>query len=497
MDDSYKFSLYEFAGKFRGVFLWEEEINSGEPDIRYSDGVLDVTGYAGAEINSLFGGWNILIVKEDRHDYKKKIEELENDPSRNYTSIDYRIIRKNGKIINISERINLVRNKEGEIVKRFGLVTDVTAYVKEIKELEEKKEELELLNSSKDNFISILSHDLRAPFTSILGFSEILLNESGLSENDKVEYLKYIHDSSQNQLQLINYLLDWSRLQTGRLKIQPQRLHAQSLVFNCVSYLTGQAVRKNINISVKVLDSFYIDADERLITMVLTNLINNAIKFSKENSSIEISSRVYNNDFIEFVVRDSGIGISEANSEKLFNIGKIFTTEGTKGEKGSGLGLALARQIVEKHRGDIWFYSTEAKGSEFHFTIPAATNTILIVMDNKDELNNLELNFKEAYPGFTILTAENAFEALGIITAKLPSLVITNHRLPLMDGLKFINTVRKENKIILIPFIVFLDSDSEETIKSYQEIGVKTIKHAPGLTEQLKTKVESVLYSFN
>jgi signal transduction histidine kinase/CheY-like chemotaxis protein len=497
MNEPYKFSFDEAEDKLRGVFFWQNEPNKTEENIRYSESVLNVTGYSGEEINSLKGGWLTLIVKDERNIYKKKIGEFENDSAAEFLAIEYCIIRKDGKIINVSERINVVRNEEKKIIKRFGLVLDVTDYVKKIKDLSDKNDELSLLNSSKDNFISILSHDLRAPFTSILGFSEILLNESGLSENDKVEYLKYIHDSSQNQLQLINYLLDWSRLQTGRLKIQPQRLHAQSLVYNCVSYLTGQAVRKNITISVKAQDSFYIDADERLITQVITNLISNAIKFSKENEFIEINCKVYNDDFIEFVVKDYGAGISEQNSEKLFNIGRIFTTEGTKGEKGSGLGLALAKQIIEKHRGDIWFYSTEGKGSEFHFTVPAASNTILIVIDNKTDLSNLEVSLKESYPGFKILTAENAFEAFGIISAKLPSLVITNHQLPLMDGLKFINTVRKENKIILIPFIVFLDTDSEETVKSYQEIGVKTIKQAPELTEQLKTKVESLLYSFN
>lgn len=497
MREHYKFSPDAVEDKLRGIFFWQSDTNRTDENIQYSESVYNVSGYQGSEINSLKGGWLALIVEDDRNIYKKNIADFENDPSETSLRTDYRILRKDGKIINVSERITLLRNEGKEIIGRYGIVLDLTDYVKKINDLTEKNDELELLNSSKDNFISILSHDLRAPFTSILGFSEILLNESGLSENDKVEYLKYIHDSSQNQLQLINYLLDWSRLQTGRLKIQQQRLHVQSLVYNCVSFLTGQAVRKNITISVKIQDSFYIDADERLITQVLTNLISNSIKFSKENTSVEISSKVYNSDLVEFIVKDYGIGISETNREKLFNIGKIFTTEGTKGEKGSGLGLALAKQIIEKHDGEIWFYSNEGKGTEFHFTIPAASNTILIVIDNKKELSNLELSLKESYPGFTIFTAENAFEALGIISAKLPSLVITNHKLPLMDGLKFINTVRKENKIVIIPFIVFIDNDSEDTIKSYQEIGVKIIKQAPGLTEQLKTKVETLLYSYN
>jgi PAS domain S-box-containing protein len=493
MKESLNISLDEAINCFKGIFFWQDELESGKSDIQYSESILNVTGLTGLQIKELKDGWMSVIVKEDKSLYKKRLEEFEKKTEKDTIKLNYRVTRKDGSVIPLSERINVSRDSTGKIIRKFGLVIDVSDYLNEIDILAKKNEELEQLNSSKDNFISILSHDLRAPFTSILGFSEILLNEASLPEKDKAEYLKYIHDSSQNQLQLINYLLDWARLQTGRLKIESQRLHAQSIAYNCISYLTGLAVRKNININVSIPDTFYIDADERLVTQVLSNLISNAVKFSKENDIVDVSANVYNNKFIEFVVKDNGTGISDSNKEKLFNIGKLFTTEGTKGEKGSGLGLALAKQIIEKHSGEIWFYSTEGKGSEFHFTIPAAVNTLLLVFDNKEELANLETNIREAYPNFVTMTAENAFEALGIISTKLPSIIIFSHNLPLMNGLQFVNMVRKENKNIIVPFIVFLDSDSESTIKSYQEIGVRILKQKTLLTDQLKEKIESLL----
>jgi signal transduction histidine kinase len=495
MKEPLNFSIDEAVNSLNGMFFWQEESDTGKSDIQYSENVLGVTGFVCSEIKVLKSAWQSLILKDDRPVYKKKLDEFEKNPDIDSVKLNFRITRKDGTIVSVSERIIVNRGFGGKIIKKFGMVIDVTDYLADIEKLTKKNEDLEQLNSSKDNFISILSHDLRAPFTSILGFSEILLNETSLPEKDKTEYLKYIHDSSQNQLQLINYLLDWSRLQTGRLKIEPQRLHTQSITYNCVSYLTGLVVRKNINISVNIPDAFYIDADERLISQVLANLISNAVKFSREDGSVEVSANVYNNDFIEVIVKDSGIGIPEANQEKLFNIGKLFTTEGTKGEKGSGLGLALAKQIIEKHGGEIWFYSLEGEGSEFHFTVPSATNTILLVIDNKEERNNLEGSIKKDYPNFTVITAENAFEALGIISTKLPSLILADHNLPLMNGLQFVNMVRKENKNIIVPFIVFLDSDSEATLKSYQEIGVKTLKRKPLLTEQLKEKIESLLFN--
>jgi len=481
----------EVINNFRGILFWSSD--SDKSHIQYTDNVTSLTGFSGSEINSLKDGWSSLILKEDLEEYTRKLDTFEKDLEREFINLDYRIVRKEGTIVHLSERIKLIRKSDGKIKKRYGIVEDITDYIGEVEELKRKNEELEQLNSSKDNFISILSHDLRAPFTSILGFSEIILNESKLPEKDKGEYIKFIHDSSQSQLQLINHLFDWSHLQTGRIKLEIQRLHAQSITYNCVSYLTGLAVRKNINIDVKIPEAFHIDADERLITKVLINLISNAVKFSPVNELVEISANIYNSDFIEFIVRDNGVGIFETNREKVFNLGNIFTTEGTKGEKGSGLGLMLAKLVIEKHGGEIWFYSKEGKGSEFHFTVPAAASTILLVLENNEILSDLKRGMEQSFPSLKVVTAENAFEALEKISVKLPSLLIFEHNLPLMDGLQFVNTVREKHKNIQLPFIVFLYSDSELLLKSYQEIGVKTIKQEPSLNDQLKERIESLL----
>jgi signal transduction histidine kinase len=261
MKEPLNFSIDEAVNSLNGMFFWQEESEVVESDVQYSDNVLGVTGFLGSEIRELKDGWLSLIMKEERFYYKRKRDEFEKKLQENSINLKYKITKKDGSIISVSERISVIRNLDGKIIRSFGLVLDVTDFVSDIDKLRKKNEELEQLNSSKDDFISILSHDLRAPFTSILGFAEILLNETSLSEKDKMEYLKYIYDSSQNQLQLINYMLDWSRLQTGRLKIESHKLHVQSMVYNCISYLTGVTVRKNISISVNVPDALYIEAD--------------------------------------------------------------------------------------------------------------------------------------------------------------------------------------------------------------------------------------------
>ncbi len=493
MKESTNTEFDEILNQFSGMLCWTE--NGDFPEFLHVENVIDLTGYTASEINNLKDGWQSLIYGEDLHLHRKNLDNFEKSLDQNLLELEYRITRKDENIIHLSEKIQVIRDKDGNIIRRFGLITNITNYKVELEKLKTRTDELELLNSAKDNFISILSHDLRAPFTSILGFSEIILNETSLPEKDKAEYVKFIYDSSNNQLQLVNHLFDWSQIQTGRIKFEIQRLHAQSIAYNCVSYLTGLAMRKNININVKIPDSFHIDADERLVTKLFTNIISNAVKYSFENGSVEVNGIIYNDDFIEFIVKDKGVGISETNREKIFSIAKLFSTEGTKGEKGSGLGLTLSKQIVEKHGGDLWFYSTEGKGSEFHFTLPAATSYLLLVLKDKEKLDELEKGLNKIFPNLKVLKTENAFEAIEIISAKSPSLMIIEHNLPLMDGLHLIGSVREKHKQMKIPFIVFIDPDSEDLIKSYQEINVKIVKQKPSITENLKDKIEMLLFS--
>ncbi len=340
------------------IFFWSIIKNGDdEEDVFYSENILAITGYTEKEIKQMPERRMSIIFEEDLSEVKKKLGEFSADPAQKYFKLIYRIVTKEKHFKWIKDKITVKRDNEGRVIRMSGLVVEINNFILLQEELREDLNLLRQLNISKDKFISMLSHDLRAPFTSILGFAEILMNEPNLSNQERMEYLNYIHESSQNQLQLISYLLDWSRLQTGRIKIEPQRLNAQDVVFNCVSSLTGNAIRKNIEIKVEIKDTINVEADEKLLTQVVTNLLSNAIKFSPENKSIIISAAYFNNDMIEFIVKDEGTGISDANKTKLFRIEKMFSTEGTKGEKGTGLGLSLVKEIIEKHRGNIWFYS--------------------------------------------------------------------------------------------------------------------------------------------
>jgi CheY-like chemotaxis protein len=265
------------------------------------------------------------------------------------------------------------------------------------------------------------------------------------------------------------------------------------MVFNCVSYLTGKAIRKNIDIKVNISDNLHISVDERLMTQVITNLLGNAIKFSHEETAVEISANIYDEKFSEFIVKDEGVGISEEGKEKLFKIGKVFSTEGTKGERGTGLGLALAKQIIEKHGGDIWFYSNTSEGSEFHVTLPSSANTILVVKNDKEKRKSYIDFLKERFPLYQLIGAENGYEALGIIIRHMPSLIVTDHEIPLMNGLQLIQSIRLEDKSLSMPVIAILKTDSDEIKKSYDEYGIKTIMDDSSEFDNLDEQLRNIL----
>jgi PAS domain S-box-containing protein len=493
MQKTEKNIISKFVHLFTDEYFWYENNKNEKAEVFYTNNVSEITGYTKEELNTMPGKGKDIIYSEDLQVLKKQVNEFKDDPNNNWLEIEFRIMRKDKQIVWVNEIIFVNRNKEGKIEESFGRVYNISAYKEKENNLFKEVDELQKINVSKDNFIAMLSHDLRAPFTSILGFSEILLNETQLSDKEKNEYLSYINDSSQNQLQLINDLLEWSRLQTGKLKIEPHRVQAQSMVFNCVSSLTGNAMRKNVNIKVNVPGDLYISVDETLLLQVITNLLDNAIKFSHEETSIEISANIYNEKLSEFIVKDEGIGISEEVKDKLFKVGRIFSTEGTKGERGTGLGLALAKQIVEQHGGDIWFYSNVGEGSEFHVTLPSSGNTILLVKNDKEKKESYIKFLKERFPLYQVISAENGYDALSKIISHMPSLIVTDHEIPLMNGLQLIKSIRLEDKSLSIPVIAILKTESDEIKKSYEKHGIKTILDESSDFNNLDKQLRSIL----
>ena len=235
--------------------------------------------------------------------------------------------------------------------------------------IEKQRKELESLNATKDKFFSIIAHDLKNPFASLIGASDFLVNSS---DELTAEQLKNFHDiinqSARSGYRLLENLLEWSRMQTGRMAFKPKKVDLWDLVNEVVNLLTGSAEQKEICLTANIDENLIATVDENMINTVVRNLVSNAIKFTHRGGEIKVSSELFDG-FIEITVADNGIGIPPEKIEKLFRIDEKVTQNGTENETGTGLGLILCKEFVERHGGTIRVESEPKKGSKFIFTI--------------------------------------------------------------------------------------------------------------------------------
>lgn len=241
------------------------------------------------------------------------------------------------------------------------------------KKLSESEKILKSLNASKDKFFSIIAHDLRSPFTTLLGYTSLLVEDyDDFTGEELKESIDSINRMAHVVFSLLDNLLNWSSIHTGRMVFMPEPIQLNKMVTDILFLHNDTAQKKDI----KILQDIDVDitayADKLMIETVLRNLVSNAIKFTKYNGTITIFSKV-NPKEIELFVKDTGVGISEVNIEKLFRIDVHHSTGGTDNEKGSGLGLILCKELIEKNNGTIRVKSDVSKGSTFILTLPLAS----------------------------------------------------------------------------------------------------------------------------
>ncbi len=259
-------------------------------------------------------------------------------------------------LIRVKTHLDLKLSKD-ELVKKNH---QLTAY----------KSELEQLVATKDKFFSIIAHDLRGPFSGFLGLSEVLANEYDLLEKeDIVQISDSMNKAAKRLFAFLENLLEWSSTQTGRLELHPSNIDFSIIANKTIALLSTTANEKKISLKSNIDNNTYVFADSNIAHTVLRNLVSNAIKFTREGGSITLNSSS-NDNFVTISVSDTGVGMEEETIAKLFKVDKKYTSHGTNNETGTGLGLILCKELVEKSGGNISVRSILNEGSTFEFTLP-------------------------------------------------------------------------------------------------------------------------------
>lgn len=305
------------------------------------------------------------------------------DLARGMIEDDLRILTK-GDIVEIEEEFNgrnyytikFPIHRSGKPSYLAGFTMDITDRKLAEQIALQKSNALEEINFTKDKLLSIISHDLRNSFNAILGFSEILQMNSVQLNNPKIEgMVNHINFAAENAYTLLNNLLDWAKSHLNQINVQKSLFDVTELLRVIEFELQTVANKKHISLVSAKRDQLNIFADFNMVSIILRNLISNAIKFSQPNGSIHISVNDMG-DSLAFSVADDGVGMDDETKNKLFSSIINESHEGTTNEKGTGLGLVICKEFVEKHGGQIWVESELGKGSIFKFILPKTDSSL-------------------------------------------------------------------------------------------------------------------------
>ena len=276
------------------------------------------------------------------------------------------------RLVPVSLSLAQVRYENRNLKGIIFLARDITERKKMMENLKQRESQLEAINAGKDKFFSILAHDLKNPFHAILSSSELLDSAySELDEDEKKELISFVHQSSESIFRLLENLLAWSRSQQGNIVYRPGSLILKKAVDESIYALRDMAARKSICLHTTIREDLIVLADLDMLSIILRNLISNAIKFTPNGGEVLVNAcnQEGNETFVHVSVEDTGVGIDDGNIPNLFRIDRNISTSGTNSETGTGLGLILCKEFAEKLGGGISVESKPGVGSKFSFTL--------------------------------------------------------------------------------------------------------------------------------
>ncbi|WP_440951995.1 PAS domain-containing sensor histidine kinase [Methanococcoides sp. FTZ1] len=350
------------------VFLWKaEDLWPAE----YASENVSKIGYSAQDFVNGRINYGELVHPDDYQMVRDTLAAKCEDGSDNYTS-EYRLVTKDGKILWVSEKTFIQRDRYGKATHFEGIVQDITERKQAEEAIVRAKIAAEAANTAKTQFISNISHELRTPLTLIIGFSDLLFSEDygSLNEQQK-KYLHTVMNNGNHLLKLINNLLDFSNIENGDMKLHVNEFRVSDAIDEIKSLMIPLSKKKGIDLKFNIdIEKPVIKADIMKFKQILYNLVSNSIKFTGQGGKVTIGGKISDRT-VDLFVKDLGIGISPEDQEKVFNPFFQVDSSSSREYGGTGLGLTLVKKFVEMHGGKVWVESEPGKGSTFGFSIPA------------------------------------------------------------------------------------------------------------------------------
>ncbi|GET25163.1 ATP-binding protein [Prolixibacter sp. NT017] len=383
------------------------------------------------------------------------------------------VITKDGELRCVLTNGVPILDEKGNLKGYRGVDRDITERKKAEAEIKRMNEELLISNAEKDKFFSIIAHDLRSPFNSFLGLTQVMAeNLQDLTMEEIRKFSLTMRDSVSHLYRLLENLLQWSRMQQGMILFNPEIIPLCSIIIDSLDILAEPAQAKEIEITCAIPNNLEVFADVNVVQTIIRNLVSNAIKFTPRGGKVDIAAQVLPDRFIEVSVADTGIGMDREMLDKLFRLDGKVNREGTEGETSTGLGLILCKEFIEKQGGKLWVESEVGKGSVFYFTLPFGEESekrnlgengaivsepddedgnlkVLIVED--DETSELIISIAAKMFGNEIALAKTGEDAV-IITRGNPDidLILMDVQIPGLDGYETTRQIREFNKDVVI-----------------------------------------------
>jgi len=455
----------QLATRAGGVGIWDYNIINNI--LVWDDQMFKLYGLDKNKFNGVYDAWLTGVHPEDK---ERCDSEMQNAISggQEYNT-EFRVVWQDGTIHFIRALAVVQKNDSGNPIKMTGTNWDISAQKHAEQSLRENEKTLQDMDVEKDKFFSILAHDLRSPFNSLLWFSQMLVEDlPSLSQAQIQSMTRMMRNSITNVYGLLENLLEWGRMQGGKIPFDPSPLVLLPSISPDMQLAMDMANKKDITLRITIREDLMVFADQYMLSGILRNLTSNAVKFTPKGGKVTLAAKQIPDSWVKISVSDTGIGMSKEIADNLFRLDANTSRKGTENEPSTGLGLILCKEFVEKQGGRLWVESEEGRGSTFYFTLPFSTENkpeeiitdlvsegqskklkILIVED--DEISDsLILTIIEKY-GKEIIHAQTGMEAVESCRNNIDlDLVLMDINLPEIDGFEATRQIRQFNKKVII-----------------------------------------------